>query len=117
MITKYGGPSNIPDAEYPEVDTFRVLVKTKRFKTESSIPNGISSDDSLKGLVINLIRSMDAEEKKLIKQSFPKVNIDDVIILEDGREPASMMVSLGMIGGGILLALAGLAWMLSGFRS
>ena len=117
LITKHGGPNNIPEAEYPDVDTFRVLVKTERFKKESAIPDGLSSDDSLQGLVINLIGSMDAEEERLIKQSFPKVNVDDVIILEEGREPASMMVSLGMLGGGVLLILAGLAWLFGGFLS
>ena len=115
LYGKYGNQNDIPDGEYPEIHDFTVLVKTKRFKNRRSIPEGLVSEDKVQGLVINLIDSLDAEEKQLIQSQFPEVNLDEVLILEEGRKPASMIVSGAMIAGGILLSLLGLGWLLMGF--
>ena len=116
-IEKHGNPNNIPEDEYPEINDFSVLVKSKRFKTTDSIPGGLASEDKVQGLVINLIDSLDAEEKKLIQIDFPTVDLDKVWIIEEGRKPVSMLASLGMIGGGGLLSLLGLGWLALGFGS
>jgi hypothetical protein len=63
--------------------------------------------DSVKGLVINRIDSLDSEEEKLIKENFPSLDIDKVLILEQDRTPASLFKSMGMMAGGMLLALVG----------
>ena len=89
-------------------DDFAVLVKTQVFKTVGSIPDDFATVGSVKGLVINSIASLDAEETNLVKQSFPGVNLDKVLILEQNREPASIAKSGGMMGGGVLLSLVGL---------
>ncbi|MDB2687479.1 hypothetical protein N9Y42_09740 [Mariniblastus sp.] len=114
LYEKYGDPNDIPDEEYPEIHNFHVLVKTKRFKTESSIPEGLNAENEIQGLVINLVDSLDAEEKSMIQEDFPEVNLDQVLILEDGRKPASMATSLGMTGGGVLMSLLGLVWLMMG---
>lgn len=89
-------------------DNFAVLVKTKVFTTIGAIPDDFSTVDSVRGLVINRISSLDEEETNLVKQSFPGANMDKVLILEQNREPASFAKSGGMMGGGGLLALVGL---------
>lgn len=89
-------------------DDFAVLVKTKAFKTVGSIPDGGPTVASVQGLVINRISSLDSEEKDLVKQSFPRANLDKVLILEQGRTPASFAKSGGMLGGGVLLSLVGI---------
>ncbi len=65
-------------------------------------------------LVINQIDSLDSEEEDLVKQNFAKADLDKVLILEEGREPASLFKSLGMVFGGIVLTLGGAAWMFLG---
>ena len=108
LYEKYPNIDDAPESEYPGIDDFRVLVKTKRFKTIQSIPEGLQPMDSLQGLVINLVESVSGEEKKLIKSSFPKLNFEKVLIVEDNRKPLSTTVSMGMIGGGGLLTLLGI---------
>lgn len=108
LAKKADETDNLQDFVIPEIEEFAVIVKTEKFKTIGDIPEGIRDEDSIEGLVINKIDSLDKEEKELLKQSFPNADLDKVLILEDGRKPAPMIKWLGMIGGGILLILVGI---------
>ena len=99
--------ANEEEIDEAQLGTFAVMVKTKRFKTVNSIPDGIDEAASVQGLVINRIGSLDSEEKKLVKQSFPTVNFDKVLILEEGRKPSSLLITLGMLLGGLALIVVG----------
>jgi hypothetical protein len=100
-----------------QLEQFAVLVRSKRFKTIADIPDDSREEASISGLVVNRVQSLDKEERKLILESFPSVNLDKVLLLEDGRRPASLAKSGGMIGGGLLLGLIGVAWMFLGAGS
>jgi hypothetical protein len=114
---KYGSLDDAPDdAEFPELNSFSVIVKAKHFDTIGAIPDGIELESSLEGLIINQVESLDSEEKDLIRSSFPQANLDEVVIIQAGRKPASLLKSLGMIVGGVVLALAGVAWFFVGSR-
>lgn len=108
LFQKYGDAANIPDSVWPEFKQFTVLVKTKRFKTIGSIPDDWLESASLEGLVINRIENLDAEETDLLLQSFPHINLNNVLIVEEARQPSSKGKSLGMMGGGGILSLFGL---------
>lgn len=100
-----------------QLDKFAVLVRSKRFNTIADIPEESRQEASISGLVVNRIQSLDKEERKLILESFPSLDLDKVLLLEDGRRPASLAKSGGMIGGGLLLGLIGVAWMFLGTAS
>lgn len=93
-----------PNFSPPKIQKFAVLVKTKKFKKLRDIPKPDVAD-SIQGLVINEIDSLDSDEKKLISQNFPNLDLDKVLILEEDREPASGLKSWGMILGGAALIL------------
>lgn len=96
------------------LDTFAVLVKTHRLKTVGDIPDIPRMDSEVSGLVINRIGSLKKDEKQLIAQSFPSMNLDQVLILQEGRKPSGMLIYLGeMIGGLVMIALAGV-WLFTG---
>ena len=59
----------------------------------------------MQGLVVNRISSLDSEEKQLVNQSFPRLDLNKVLILEQDRHPASLAKSLGMIAGGMVMVL------------
>jgi hypothetical protein len=101
------GANILDQLTIPTIDSFTVLVKTKQFDSVGDIPSGFLHQDSVKGLVINRIDSLDSEEEKLIKENFPSLDIDKVLILEQDRTPASLFKSMGMMAGGMLLALVG----------
>ncbi|MCF7957273.1 MAG: hypothetical protein K9M57_02360 [Phycisphaerae bacterium] len=112
LQAKYGSLENVPESEIPEFKDFRVLVKTDRFKTIGGIPDNWGEIQNVQGLVINEIDNLDNEEIKLLKQNWPHLNTDKVLILEIGREPSSSSASMAMMGGGGLISIAGVGLML-----
>ena len=108
LVAQYGDIDRIPDKAFPNVDNFTVLIKTERFDTVGSIPKDWKEEKSVTGLVINKIKKLDGKERELMNQSFPKVDLDKVLILEEGRTPTSSVAALGMIVGGVVLIIAGL---------
>lgn len=106
----------VEEDENATIGKFAVLVKTRKFKTIGQIPDtGVGGQ--LSGLLINRIASLKSEEKNFISQSFPQLDLTQVLILEEGRKPTSRAVSLAMMLGGALLVAAGIAWMIVSFRS
>ena len=113
---RYGNLAEAPEAEFPELEGgIAVLVKTQAFKTIGAIPDGFDRADGVRGMVINRIDGLDAEERKLVAESFPNLDFDKLAILEQDRSPAAAGTSLSMMGGGVLLSLLGLGWMAQGF--
>ncbi len=85
-------------ADEPEIREIAVLVKTERYATVGGIPDEAAWENSIQGLVINRIRSLQSDERRLILDSLPGVDLTRVLILEDGRTPTST-------GGSMLLFL------------
>ncbi len=117
LVSQYGDLDQAPQDEIPPLNGFAVVVKTKQFSTIGSIPSEWDKVAATEGLVINTIGSLKSDEAKMFKESFPQLNTDKLVILEAGRKPASLAKSGGMIGGGLAVSLAGLAWMIAGRRS
>lgn len=106
----------IPEEKIPQVGEFSVLVKSKRYSNTSELPEGFDEAESVQGLVINKISNLKDEELDLLRQSFPSLNPEKILVLEEGRKPAGAAKKFGMIGGGGLLSLVGLGWLVVGFR-
>ncbi len=91
---------------YLTLDNFRVLVRSSRFNTYGELPEGFSRENGLQGMIVNQISSLDSEERSLLRESFPNLDFDQLIILQEGRRPNSTS-PLGLIGGGSALFLLG----------
>jgi len=107
LLQSFGAADAIPENLWPEIKQFSVLVKTKRFEQIKDIPMDWKEDASVEGLVINRIESLNSEETDLVRQSFPEIDIEKILILEEGRKPSSKVKSFGMMGGGGVLAVVG----------
>ena len=119
VIARHGGEVDaVPEKEWPEIKQFAVLVKTStRFPTVGSIPDEWGEGETVSGLVINRVKKLSGEERDLVQQSFPKLDLEKVLILEEGRRPKSTAASLSMAGGGALLAMVGLISLVAGARN
>jgi hypothetical protein len=92
-------PDNIP---WPRFSDIRVLVRTDRFRTVGGIPDDdVRNEASVQGLVINKISSLKSEEQKLIRDDFPNINFDKVLILSEGRRPSSGLFALFLLALGL----------------
>ena len=107
ILEMASSPNGAATRHPPTIKEFKVLVKTNKFKTIGGIPDDFPLEPSLQGLVINRIHSLGKDEKNLIQQSFPQLDLTKVLILEEGRKPTSSLLALGMVLGGIVVAASG----------
>ncbi len=116
LKAKFGSLDKVPiEIDFPVPAHFVVLVKTKRFKKIDDIPlDFVRAENSIRGLVINEISSLTREEKQLIKDDFPKIDFNKIVILEDGRSPSSSETSIGAMVAGGCCCFAGLIGVVGG---
>jgi hypothetical protein len=106
-LERYGSWEAIPEQEQPKLDDFTVLVRSQRITRVGALPDGQwNESDAVQGLIVNGVRSLGIDERVLLQQSFPTLDLDAVLILEEDRKPASTVACLGMLGGGAMLLLA-----------
>jgi len=70
----------------------------------------------LQALVINKIASIGSKERDLLKPTYPSIDFDKCLIIEEGREPAGRLKLLAMLGGGGAAFLAGCVWLVNAWR-
>jgi len=87
------------------IEDFAILVKTTKWEKYKDIPVGLAVDLSLEGMIVNDLDPIKHDEVDLLKQSFPKLDLDKVLIFEEGRTPGSIGTPLLMIGGCIVVFL------------
>lgn len=105
-----------PGAEPPTPPNIRIIVKSKKCKTENEV-HQIASLDSLDGMVINEIESLGGEEKKILSDSYPGIDFSRCYIVEADRKPAGADRVIGMMGGGGTLLLLGAAFLVSQMKN
>jgi hypothetical protein len=94
------------NAQIPTPRDFRVLIKSGKIRDAEAL-DALTGQDTIQGVVVNKISSLGRKERKILADSYPSANLDNVLILEHGRTPASAGKSYGMMGGGGALALLG----------
>ena len=112
-------PESITQEEYDSIklEEFKVIVKSNKFDHVKDLPYGVSRGESIKGMVINQISSLGREEKRLLQESFPDLELDSLIILHENDKPTPESVSYSMMGGGGLLMLIGCGMVVFAIRS
>ncbi len=106
VIEKYGD-NEIPEDETPRLKSLGVLVKSRRFKTASAIPEEWKQVAAITGLIINGIGELSNQEENLLREQFPDLVLADIMILQEGREPKSRLAAVGMMLLGVLLVAGG----------
>lgn len=91
-----------------ELDRVAVLVKTNTFASAGMIPNQPVAQPSVQGLAINQIQSLSDQEANLVRQVVPGIDLEKVILLEEGRRPKSHLQSLGIAAAGACFLVLGL---------
>jgi hypothetical protein len=88
---------------------YKVLIKTHRYKTLGEVfadfgahKNAIDVA-SLTGVVINYIDPLTTDEVKLLRDGFPMLSPEAVLVVEEGREPMSRGLALLQLVGGMFM--------------
>ena len=103
---------------FPPPDDFRVLVKltSTGAALDLSAPtlNEFTRRETLEGLVVNKIEKLDDEERKLLADSYPHVDLKRCWILEVGRQNDTSWRAPFFGGGGAVAIVVGVVlWRLS----
>ncbi|MEZ6127152.1 MAG: hypothetical protein R3C59_00555 [Planctomycetaceae bacterium] len=97
-------------AESPNATSSFVVYSTSA-PTEDDVATLMMSQTHT-GMIINSIKGLDRETKTLLRQNMPGVDVETALIFHVGRTPSGVVKYVGMLLGGLMLALAGLAWIL-----
>jgi hypothetical protein len=103
------GEKNIAEIEKripPFSGKFPLLIKSNKARDEQEV-DALMSADEIEGLVINSVESLGSEESNFLKQSYPGMDMDQVVILDHGRKPTAFLMLLVYYGGSVLLIGAG----------
>jgi len=100
---------NIPE---PSLDSYSVLVKTDRYKKVGDLPYGFDEGAALQGVFINKITSLADDEKDLLLEGASGIDLENILILEEGRTPSSATKAYGAMAGGVVIALLSLLWLI-----
>jgi hypothetical protein len=57
-----------------------------------------------------------SKERDLLKPSYPSIDFERCLIIEEGRQPASAVKQFGFMGGGAVAFLAGGVMLVSAWR-
>lgn len=109
LYATYGDLNAVPDDQWPAFENFRVLLKTTAYPTYGDLPEYWVQAEGVQGLVINRVKQLDGEETALLLESYPDVDLEQLLVLEAGRKPIGSVVGYAMMGGGAVLALGGIA--------
>ncbi len=101
------------DAELPAPKSFNVILQTEHASSASMLSK-IGKRDDIQGVVINEIDSLDSETKKLLRDSYPGIDLDKCWIVEHKRKTKGAMLSLLMLLAGVGLAGGGVFFLVKG---
>ncbi|MEM1296404.1 MAG: hypothetical protein AAGH89_13635 [Verrucomicrobiota bacterium] len=105
-------PDGIPEEiALPDMGVISVLVKTEEFPTIGDIPEEMASEDQVQGLFVNKVEKLDQEEIDLLKESYPAIDPENILLLDKARTPTPTGVTFGIMGGGALVSVLAVLWM------
>ncbi len=107
-------PNGNVNGPVPTPTDVRIILKTTKAKDEHELASLFEREGQLHGMVINKIESLGSDEKRLLSESYPGIDISRCYIVDHDRSPAGTGKVLGLLGGGGFLVLGGVAWLVAG---
>lgn len=83
-----------------------LIVSSREIEDERQLI-ALAQADVMQGMVVSGFSSLGSEEKRILTEQFPGIEVDGVQIFQHGRRPFSQALLVAMIGGGLVLVLAG----------
>ncbi len=84
----------------------QLVLKTTSCRSQGELVR-LLEQHTVTGVVVNEIEGLDSETKKLLRESYPNMDTDNVLIVDADRALPSKSAGLGMMVGGVGLTGAG----------
>ncbi len=98
---------NDSSIETPAINSAPVIFKSSHIPDDDAMMR-VADQQTVQGLIVNEIASISGEERKLLKEAYPNLDIDSAYILEHNRKPKGAGGTFGMMAGGGVLILLGI---------
>jgi len=102
-----------------ELEQFSMMIRTSRFKTvdeaDFALEKVAELEGEIEGLVVNQFgEGLDSEEEELIRENFPKLDLDNVVIVSEGHPVPTIWAGLIAMVIGSFFFFGGIFLMISG---
>jgi hypothetical protein len=92
----------------PPGNLVRVILVSHTIRNKEELAKAFTPEGAVQGMLFEP-SSLGKETENMLRQKYPGIELDEVLILEPGRKPSSGVFLVGLVVGGVgLLALAGL---------
>lgn len=101
---------NVASVQEPEVsgrDIQVIIVSSKCF--DDGAVDALMMQDTMRGVITNDIESLDSDTRKYLREGFPGIDLNSVILVEANRDLPTTGGALGMLAGGLGLSGVGAA--------
>jgi hypothetical protein len=105
QLVELTGPNGEIEGEMPPPPDFKVIVEFPG-ATDVEYLSEMAEEDEIHGTIVNVIRKLDPETKKLIEGTYD-VDADACWVLVEGRTPGGASRVWSYMGGGVILILFG----------
>lgn len=105
------GVFDVPKEEFErlsEAAEFRVLLKSTALRSEAAVDQFGGPGETVRGLIVNAVESLGSDERRLLTESYPNVDIDQVFIVEHNRSPRAQTDIMYFWAGSALLLFLGI---------
>lgn len=86
---------------------FSVVIKTARVNNEAELQAFIHGERRVQGLIVNAVTPLRGDERRLLGESYPSVNLNKVWVIQEGRTPNSPSTVLAWLLAGVLALALG----------
>lgn len=107
----FGGIDNIPADEWPRIERMGVLIRTDSVQSLENVPPLIEFPDGLFGTVLHAETDLPRDERELLSERWPEIDLSRVVIVNAGHRPGNVWSMLAY--GGLCLISWGLAILLA----
>lgn len=96
----FGGLDAIPAEEWPRIERMGVLVRTDSVQSLENVPPLIEFPDGLFGTVLHAETDLPGDERALLAERWPDIDLSRVIIINAGHRPGNVwaMIAYGVLG-------------------
>lgn len=93
----------------PPTSLIRLVFVSHKIRNKEELAQAFGPDGAVEGLIVNATSGMGSETADVLRQKYPGIAVDEVLILEPGRKPTSGAALVALFAGGVgLIAMAGL---------
>ena len=91
----------------PPAHLVRIILFSCKIKNKEELGQIFTPEGAVQGLIVNPVSKLSSETENMLRQAYPGIDLNQVLLLEQGRKPMSQEFATGLlIGGASLIGIA-----------